>query len=92
MRFDQAATLQPVADLESLATHTPTWILVGSDDYCTKPMQDLLPTLQRSGTAELEIVDGVVLHGSASAIAQDTTRDAMHRWVRRSLKTAGSDA
>jgi pimeloyl-ACP methyl ester carboxylesterase len=91
MSFAQAENNHPIADLESLAAHVPTLIVAGSKDRCTQPLQELLPSLQSKGKAELEIVEDIALYGTGSAIAQETIRHVIRGWVHRTLETAGSD-
>jgi alpha-beta hydrolase superfamily lysophospholipase len=80
----------PSVDLENLVANTPTWILVGSKDSCTEPVRELLPLLQTKGHVELEVVEGMALHGAADAGAQRIILDGMRAWVRRCVETAES--
>jgi pimeloyl-ACP methyl ester carboxylesterase len=89
--FAQMEGNPPAEDLENLVSNAPTWILVGSEDACTPPVQALLPRLQTKGDVELEVVDGMELHGAPSPLAQTTVLDSMRSWVHRCVETTRSD-
>jgi hypothetical protein len=90
--YEQAEPGDPAADLEDLVAATPTWIFAGSEDFCVKPVEELLPRLQERGTVELELADNLAVYGGPSPIAQSALDNHVRAWVRRCMTTADASA
>jgi alpha/beta superfamily hydrolase len=83
--MEQTTYEQPIPALGELVSSTPTWLLMGSHDACTKPVHRLLPTLRERGPVEVTVIDGLMLQAQTTPEAQDAICDNIVAWVERSL-------
>ena len=84
-RWEQAEYLRPVEDLCELVSCTPTWMLMGSRDTCSEPVQSLLPRLRGHGHVDVTVIAGLGLHAQSNLETQDAICDNVADWVARSV-------
>lgn len=80
---EQVERVSSATSLNDIVAHTPTVVMVGSEDTSTDKLRTLVPQLALIGEVELSVTDGLALHGARSRESQSAIHDGVLSWVAR---------